>query len=147
MTGSAEEAPLAKVYSQSAYFVLLADEAVLRGDPGEFNLLDCRSRRVPRICRSSYSAELLGTEEGVDAAQLARGFVSLVRGASLPLVVVVDAKDVHDKAKSDTSSFGSQKSLAFTIAWLRSVLRRANTSVRWTATSNMFADAATNIWT
>ena len=57
------------------------------------------------------------------------------------LVIVVDAKDVHDKASSDTSSFGSQKSLAFTIAWLRAVLRRPNTCVRWTATSNMFADA------
>ncbi|CAE7399786.1 Ank3 [Symbiodinium necroappetens] len=29
--------------------------------------------------------------------------------------VVVDAKDVHDKGNSDTSSFGSQKSLAFTV--------------------------------
>ena len=154
-SGSSEEAPLEKVHSQAAYFVLLADEALLRREPGQFNLLDCRSHRLARVCRSSYSAELLGTEEGVDAVQLARGFVSLVRGGSLrrsrvdtelnsvDLVIVVDAKDVHDKASSDTSSFGSQKSLAFTVAWLRAVLRRPNTSARWTATSNMFADAGT----
>ena len=40
-------------------------------------------------------------------------------GCLLPLhPVVVDAKDVHDKGDSDTSSYGTQKSLAFTVAWL-----------------------------
>ena len=62
---------------------------------------------------------------------------------SVPLTVVVDAKDVFDKASSDTSSFGSQKSLAFTIAWMRTTLRRPNTRLRWTSTANMFADAGT----
>ena len=56
---------------------------------------------------------------------------------------VVDAKDVHDKGNSDTSSFGSQKSLAFTIAWMRSVLRRPNTALKWTATENMWVEAGT----
>ena len=121
------------------------------------NLLDCRSRRIPRVCRSSYAAELLGAEEGIDVVQLARVFVSLVRGGSLRkstvdqdlnanavgLTIAVDAKDLRDKGTSDTSSFGSQKSLAFTVAWLRSVLRRPNTMLTWTATSNMFADGAT----
>ena len=62
---------------------------------------------------------------------------------SVELTVVVDAKDVHDKANSDTSSFGSQKSLAFTVAWLRSVLRRPNTTLRWTSTENMWVDSGT----
>ena len=76
----------------------------------------------------------MGAEEAFDIGQLCRGVVANVRGYplhgkemdrslnSVPLTVVVDAKDVHDKANSDTSSFGSQKSLAFTIAWLRAVL-------------------------
>ena len=43
---------------------------------------------------------------------------------AVPMTVAVDAKDVHDKGNSDTASYGSQKSLAFTVAWIRSVLRR-----------------------
>ena len=62
---------------------------------------------------------------------------------AVPLTVVVDAKDTYDKASSDPSSFGSQKSLAFTVAWLRAVLRRPNPSFWWTATANMFCDAGT----
>ena len=60
----------------------------------------------------------------------------------IPLVSVVDAKDTHDKVGSETTT-GSQKSLAYTIAWLRQVFRRPQASIRWTATENMFVDAGT----
>ncbi|CAE7503333.1 RE2, partial [Symbiodinium sp. CCMP2456] len=153
--GSAQEAPLSKVFSQACYFVVLADEALMNGQTGNFNILDMRSHRIPRVCRSSYAAETLGAEEAFDVGQLCRGFVASIRGLSLhktqldasinsvPLCVVVDAKDVYDKSNSDSNSFGSQKSLAFTIAWLRSVLRRPNTGLRWTSTENMWADGGT----
>ena len=156
--GSAQEAPLTKVFSQACYFVVLADEALMAlmaGKTGSFNILDMRSHRIPRVCRSSYAAETLGAEEAFDVGQLCRGFLASVRGLSLHksqvdvllntvlLCVVVDAKDVYDKSNSDSNSFGSQKSLAFTIAWLRSVLRRPNTSLRWTSTENMWADGGT----
>ena len=127
------------------------------GKPGHFNVLDMRSHRIPRFCRSSYAAETLGGEEAFDVGQLRRGFLASLRGLSLQrqdvgrslnsvgLTVVVDAKDVHDKANSDsdTSSFGSQKCLAFTVAWLRSVLRRPNTTLRWTSAENMWVDSGT----
>ena len=58
------------------------------------------------------------------------------------LVAVTDAKDTHDKVASETTT-GAQKSLAYTVAWLRSVFRRMMAEVRWTATENMFMDAAT----
>ena len=91
----------------------------------------------------------------MDTAQLCRGFLASLCGKSLhgrnvdtainsiAMTAVVDAKDVHDKGNSDTPSYGSQKSLAFTIAWLRSVLRRPNSCLKWTATSNMWVDALT----
>ena len=147
-SGACKASPLEKVCSQSCYFVLLADKQLMNGETGHFNILDMRSHRIPRVCRSSYVAETLGAQEAFDVGQLCRGFLASIRGPplhgketdkslnSVALTVVVDAKDVHDKANSDTSSFGSQKSLAFTIAWLRGVLRR-------TSTQNMWADAGT----
>ena len=56
---------------------------------------------------------------------------------AVKVTVVVDAKDVHDKGNGDTATYGSQKSLAFTVAWLRSILRKPNTSLKWTSTENM----------
>lgn len=64
---------------------------------------------------------------------------------AVPMTVAVDAKDVHDKGNSDTASYGSQKSLAFTVAWIRSVLRRPNTALKWTSTENMWIDAGTKL--
>ncbi|CAK9035342.1 unnamed protein product [Durusdinium trenchii] len=62
---------------------------------------------------------------------------------SVPLLVVTDAKDAFDKSCSETPSYGSQKSLAFTISWIRSMLARCNMSMRWTATENMIVDCGT----
>lgn len=100
--------------------------------------------------RSTYAAELLGTEEGLDVGILCRGRLAEVKGQRIleenaldevKLITVVDAKDVFDRGSSDTSSYGSQKSLAFTVAWLRAQLRSPGVDLKWTATSNMFADA------
>ena len=153
--GSVGPDPLKRSYSQSCYYVLIADGDLLSGKEGSFTALDARSHRIDRVCRSTFAAELLGTEEGMDAGQFCRGYLAAIKGFSLegrridqslnsiPMVIVTDAKDVYDKSNSDTPSCGTQKSLAFTITWIRSMLRRANTSLRWTSTANMFADAGT----
>ena len=92
----------------------------------------------------------------MDVGQFCRGFLGEARGLpistrqvdllaeSIELQIIVDAKDVFDKGNSDTaSSYRSQKSLAFSIAWLRSMLRKEKTSIQWTSTENMFVDAGT----
>ena len=139
LEGVSDAPTLEKVYSQACYFVLLADEKLMSGSAGYFNVLDARSPRIPRVCRSSYAAETLSTEEGFDVGRLCRGFVATALGHdmygkksetamdSVSMQVVVDAKDVHDKTNSDTPSYGAQKSLAFSVAWLRSELRRPRT--------------------
>ncbi|CAK9100240.1 unnamed protein product [Durusdinium trenchii] len=143
-----------RVFSQSSYMVLLADKKLMSGEEGQFCLLDGRSHRLSRVCRSTYAAELLGAEEAFDCGQFIRGVLASFRGFPMenrfvesimdlvPLSVVVDAKDVHDKCNSD-STCGAQKSLAFAVAWMRSVLRRPRTSLRWTATENMIVDGGT----
>ena len=82
-SGTSAASPLDKVYSQSCYFVLLADEALMRGEKGTFNVLDMRSHRIPRVCRSSYAAETLGAEEAFDVGLLCRSFVASARGLQL----------------------------------------------------------------
>ena len=137
-----------KVFSQSSYLVLLGDKRLMEGEEGNFCLLDGRSHRLPRVCRS--------TEEAFDCGQFVRGVVASFRGLPMEnryaesvmdvirMMVVVDAKDVFDKCSSD-STYGSQKSLAFAVAWMRSILRRPGTSLKWTATENMIADGDTKV--
>ena len=153
--GTDGAAPLEKVFSQACYFVLVADADLMNGKTGRSNILDARSHRVPRVCRSSYAAETLSAEEAFDVGQLCRGFFASLKGKSVVgkefernidtvgLTVMVNAKDVYDKSNSDTASYGSQKSLAFTVAWMRAFLRRPNTALKWTSTENMWVDGGT----
>ena len=152
--GSAGDESLEKLYPQSSYIVLLASEMLMDGKTGSFSVIDSRSHRIGRVCRSTYGAELLGAEESFDISQFIRGVVAEFQGLpvlgrhvdhvldSISMCVVTDAKDVYDRCSSDTSSYGSQKSLAFTIAWLRAMLQRPN-KLRWTSTMNMFIDCGT----
>lgn len=149
---------LEKIYSQSCYYVLVADSDLLAGREGSFCVLDSRSHRLSRVCRSTFAAELLGAEEGLDAGMFCRGLLAMFKGFpihgndgkmpdevldSIPLVQITDAKDLYDKGNSDTATYGAQKSLGFTIGWVRATLARAATSLKWTSTDNMFVDCGT----
>lgn len=153
-TGGSEGTVQTKVFSQAAYVVLVADKELLAGREGRFCVLDARSHRLTRVCRSTYGAELLGAEESMDVGLYSRGLLAEVKGynvlqrdeaynAEIPLALVTDAKDVFDKSSSDTPTYGSQKSLAFTVSWLRETLRKPGTAIHWTATENMIIDCGT----
>jgi hypothetical protein len=63
-----------------------------------------------------YSAETLAAEEPMDVGQLCRGMIAMIRlkdltekeadaaSNAVSMTTLVDAKDVHDKGNSDTSS-------------------------------------------
>ncbi|CAK9071940.1 unnamed protein product [Durusdinium trenchii] len=152
---SGADGPLyTKVFNQAAYLVLVAERNLMSGKQGRFGVLDARSHRLTRVCRSTYGAELLGLKESLDIGFFSRGLLAEVQGFSvlkgdeqynsfIPLGLVTDAKDVYDKNTSDMPTYGSQKSLAFTVAWMREVLRKDKTQIHWTLTENMLIDCGT----
>ena len=143
-----------KTHSQSCFCVLLGDEELMQGRPGFCNVLDFRSHKLQRVARSSYAAETLGCEGALDASELCRALLAEIRGVALlqrggdvavctvPELLVTDAKDTHDRVTKETG-YGAQKSLVLTLAGLRQSLKRPNTALRWTDTSNMFVDGGT----
>lgn len=108
-SGGVGDEAMERVFSQASYFVLVADADLLAGREGDFAVLDARSHRLARVCRSTFGAELYSTEEAFDVGIYCRGVLAEVRGHSLksklvdaaidtvPLTVVTDAKDVFDK--------------------------------------------------
>lgn len=116
LNGSSVGTATGRIYSQACYFCLLCEESMLHGKQGAFNIFDARSHRIPRVCRSMYSAETLAAEEPMDVGQLCRGMIAMIRlkdltekeadaaSNAVSMTTLVDAKDVHDKGNSDTSS-------------------------------------------
>ena len=62
---------------------------------------------------------------------------------AVPFVQITDAKDLFDKGNSDTATYGGQKSLGFTIGWIRFTLARASAALKWASASNMFVGCGT----
>ena len=155
--GGSEGEPHEKHYSQSAYFVIVGDQDLMSGKEGVFNVIDARSHRLPRVCRSTYGAELMGVEEGMDMGIFCRGglgaFLGLPMGRRdalkvmevIPMVAITDAKDTYDRGNSDCPTYGAQKSMAFSVCWIRQVLNGSNSHLKWTATANMWVDAGTKL--
>ena len=141
--------PLERVFSQSVYCVV----CVLRVGRVVTSLRSPRQVHRPRLpqppAAASVQIHLCGGTVGdgrgpreVYGHDLGHKNIESVLDL-IPLVAVTDAKDVFDKSTSDTPSYGSQKSLAFTITWIRGLLARCNVAIKWTATENMFIDCGT----
>ena len=154
--GSNLEPPQKKLHSQAGHLILMGDRDLCEGRTGTFNVLDFRSHRLGRICRSSFAAETYALEEGVDQCEVIRGQFAEMLGIDIsgcrkspellqrvPVVAVTDAKDTHDKALSDTSTHGAQKSLAFSVGFLKQYFRQPATALRWVETENQLSDALT----
>ena len=56
-SGGSEGSVFTKVFSQAAYLVLVGDKELMAGREGQFAVIDGRSHRLSRVCRSTYGAE------------------------------------------------------------------------------------------
>ena len=152
-TGSLEQGD---VHSQGGHLVLFADDSLSRGgEAGRFNVLDWRSRRLKRVCRSSFAAETLALADCNDAMQHMRGLLLDIMTPRLrsedweagvsrwPAMLVTDARDCHDHLQRETMATPQQRTLLFDLASIRETLDSGSTTLRWTATENMLVDAFT----
>lgn len=116
-------------------------ESLVRLIPAATDLVEFVGQPLEQSC----------SEEAFDAGLFCRGLFAECKGfevlkgdasyvGEVPLGLVSDAKDVFDKSVSDTPTYGSQKSLAFSVAWIREVLRKDRTRIHWTSTENMLID-------
>ena len=65
-------------------------------------------------------------------------------GWQIPMTVVTDSKDGHDRLNSDAGvGSAAQKSINLELGSIREILDRPKTVVRWTDGTNMISDALT----
>ena len=83
-SGGAEGTMMTKTFSQAAYLVMIGDRDLLAGREGQFTVMDARSHRLTRVCRSTYGAELLGSEEALDVGLFSRRPASRSNGFRCP---------------------------------------------------------------
>ena len=130
--------------SQAGYLVYLADNDVFTMEGGPVSLMEWKSHRIRRVCRSTLAAETMAMDAGSDAAMQLRhmfaealfpDFTAATGGRLpqefLPLKCVTDCRSLYDLlTKGSIPSVTQERRLAIDIAALTGVSEEFNAEVR-----------------
>ena len=148
-----QDSKTVKVYSQAGVVIFTGEKSLASlGARGKFNALECDSRTITRVCRSSMAGETRGLGLQVDSMQFYGDLLNEILGESAPSskkphlkqnatewpkTIVTDARDVHDKVSTEKGGLRQKKALTMEIVTIREWL------VRWTADENMIMNGLT----
>ncbi|CAK0884583.1 unnamed protein product [Prorocentrum cordatum] len=133
--------------TQIGTLIFLADEAILTG-PTSCTLLFHKSKRTPRVVRSTLAGEAIAQDLGVDYASYLSKFLSEMltgrpAGRHPPIfevITVTDCKSLYDALHQLTPSL-SEKRTVIDVISIRDEVKVKN--VRWIPTTHMIADGMT----
>ena len=143
--------------SQGGYLVMLVHHSVTTGQEGSYNLVDWRSWKLPRVARSSLSAESQAASEAADAMLYCSTFWQLLWTPLMPLddfsickpdhptALITDAKGLYDllvKQELQPSS-GADKRTAIEVLVAQDKLLCTGAKVKWVSSELQFADGMT----
>ena len=133
--------------SQCGVLVLLCGPSVLQR-PSAAMLMDWRSCRSTRVCRSTLAAEASASDEGCDRAAYVNLFLSELLynvpahkvNARLQQLAVTDAKSLYDCVISDSPNLSDKRSLV-NVRAIQEVV--PGHCFHWVPTHLMWADGLT----
>ena len=112
-----QDSTTVKVYSQAGVRIIIGEKPLVSlGARGKVNVLECDSRTITRVCRSSMVAETRGLGLLVDSMQFYGNLLSEIFERSAPSsktlhlkqnaiewpkMIVTDAQDVYDKLSTE----------------------------------------------
>ena len=113
-------------------------------------ILDWKSGRSPRVCRSTLAAEAIAADEGSDRASHINAMLSELiydlpahkAGSKLNYMQMTDAKSLFDAVVADNPNLADKRSLVNVRAIQETVSSR---QMRWVPTHLMWADGLTKV--
>jgi len=145
--------------STGGYVIAATEPSILEGKPCPINMVSWKSGRLPRVSRSSLSAEIQAFSIAEEELMYVRIQWAEMMGHEIPLrkpgellqkvpgVMVTDAKSLFDvikKGPQNTSGLGLKEK--YSVLDMRSVFQRlelGKTQTRWVHSEAQIADAMT----
>ena len=116
--------------------------AFIESNEGKKNIIDFTSKRIKRVCRSTFSAELLACNAAVDYALYYRSIFEAFGWKNISLNIITDSKSLKDNLGTIVSRC-VEKSLRIELAYLREVLSKENIKIKWVSSHEQLADILT----
>ena len=144
--------------SQGGVVICLCNKSVLNGDLVDYGIISWRSFKLPRVCRSSLSAESQACTAAADELLMMKTFLSLMvdpeqdprdsRTAKwiCESALVIDAKALYDMVKKTGWASGSpDKRVAIEVEMLREEIERLGCKWMWVSSERQLADGMTKL--
>ena len=144
--------------SQGGYLLAMCHKDVANGKcEGHYNVIDWRSWKLPRVSRSTLSAESQAASEAADSLMYTSLFWNLIFKALMPLdsvstghlrnspKLIVDAKALYDVLVKDEiqAATGADKRTTIEALVCRDKLSCCNGKVMWVSSELQYADGLT----
>ena len=139
-----------KIYSQAGIGISIGEKPLVSlGARDKFNVLECDSRTITRLCRSNMAAETRGLGLQVDSKQFYADLLGELLAESAPSsknlnlkrhaivwpkMIVTDAWNVYDKLSTEKGGLPQQQALTLEIATIREWLVNSGALIPWTTT-------------
>ena len=144
--------------SQGGYLICASNRAILDGAACHYHLLDWRSFRLPRVARSTLSAEGQAAAEATDNLHFVVTFWRAILDGSYridgsdgcfkwfnPCVLVIDAKCLYDVLHREELyvSTAADKRTCLEALVTRDKLKEIGGEARWVSSERQYADGLT----
>ena len=138
--------------SHGGHFVLLAHHKAFKDQPTTYAILDWKSCKLPRVVRSSLSAETQAAAEAADAFEHVKVYWDLILDphehrlddklrTNLQPAMVVDAKPLYDSLKKEALVQGAAcNRTAVEQLVLKHVPKETHSIVRWVSSERQLSD-------
>lgn len=142
--------------SQGGYLVVFAPKEILKGEATHYIILDRRSFRLPRVSRSSLSAELQPCAAAMDSLEYLR---TSFQGCPSPgyelhfggkwiiaeTALVIDAKALYDSIRAEILQLTGDKRTKVEVMIIKEKMAECQTSLRWVSSEAQYADGMTKL--
>ncbi|CAL1148549.1 unnamed protein product [Cladocopium goreaui] len=143
--------------SQGGFVIILTNTKVLEGKSVPYSIVAWRSYKLPRVCRSSLSAEAQSCATALDELMMVKTMLALMRyhdadprqdstAADIcSSAIVIDAKGLYDAINKDGINSSLDKRAGIEIMCIKEELVRQKTQLKWVSSERMLADGMTKI--
>ena len=142
-----QDSKTVKVHSQARVVIIIGETPLVSlAAKGKLKVLQCDSRTITRVRRSSMAAETRGLGLQVDSMQFYGDLLNEILGESAqsskhvhlkqnatdwPKTIVTEARDAYDNLSTEKGGLAQQKALTLETATIREWLVISDAQIRW----------------
>lgn len=142
--------------SQGGFIIMLTDKSVLHGKKAKYSIASWKSFKLPRVCRSSLSAESQAMAGALEEVLMVKLFLKMLMNPGLsvqqaqmkldmPCAVITDCKALYDTIRRENIQTSLDKRVAIEVLVIRDMLKQVKADLRWVSSERQFADGLTKV--